>query len=540
MAEANNQNNFSPSQPLSARTNDPLSTMEGDSLPECYPPASEKVIRKTGSFQSLRYEWLSSDETFRSEIYSDSIYNAEPVPSEESLPECLRSSNATHTENSLSSERALSPTLSPRPPHSQWPVPQLSTIVEQNSIQTLRPSQSAPRLRPSPEKSPRFVHTKMSTHSIHPSIRPKRRNRGTGTTTLYQNRSFSANDLDAMLKHTVSMSADPRSSSTYGGTIDCAQLPQYPHQPNQTPPHRVPTPPGLPSFGSREAQTFRLTPTRPRSFWSRIWRRSTEVDDDQTRATISLASPPVSPPPLSPQMAPTTPSSELFKRTLAMIGMSRVVSFPSAASAAPRVSLPPGIHVSTTPGVLTQAEDGTFMRGRFYSRASGHGIGNRTLESHPLVRRTQSDRWSVIEEQVRAIDKACQRADRGAFYELQSIPSLERAGIRAEASRQSDTVSLNIPPTVTSHPSDVESEHLRRNIEIGSRLPSVIEEGREQVMLGARNEKPKERRIDWRRICYGMDCCRNFWFFWCCGCDPDPTDRHVGGVISERTLLYPQ
>lgn len=513
--------------------------MEGDSLPESYTLASEKTIRKTGSFQSLRYEWLSSDETFRSEKYSDSIYNAEPVLSDESLPERLRSSDAANTDNSLSPQRALSPTLSPRGPHSQWPVPQLSTIIEQSSIQTLRPSQSAPRLCPSPEKSPRFVHTKVSIHSIYPSIRPKRRNKGPVNTTLYQTRSLSANDLDAMLKHTVSLTADPHSSSTSGGTIDYPELPQYPLQPNHTPPDRVPTPPGLPSFGSPEAQTFRLTRTQPRSFWSRIWRQSTEVNDDQTRATTSLASPPVSSPSLSPQIAPTTPSSELFRRTLAMIGMSRVVSFPSAASTAPRVSLPPGIHVSTTPGALTQAEDGTFMRGRFYSRASGHGIGNRTLETHPLARRTQSDRLSVIEEQVRAIDKACQRADREAFHEFQSISSSGQARMRVEASRQSEPGLPSIPPIVTFHPSNIEGESLRRTVEIGSRLPSVVEDGREQGMLRARNEKPKERRIDWWRICCAADCCRNFWFFWFCGCDPESTEHHAGGVISERTLLYP-
>lgn len=512
--------------------------MEGDSLPESYSLASEKTIRKTRSFQSLRDEWLSSDETLGSEKYTDSIYNAERVLSQGSLSEHPRSYNAATLESEPSSQKLLCPSLSPRTPHSQWPVPQLSTIIEQNSIQTLRPSQSAPRLRPSPKKSPNVVHCKASIHSLYPSLHPRRSRRIPVMATLYKDRSFSVNDLDSMLNHTVTAPADPHSSSISDGAIDCTQLPQYPLQPLQTPPYRAPTPPGLPSFGSREAQTFRLTPPQPRSFWSRIWRQSTEVNSDHTQATTSLASPPAASPPLSPEIAPTPPSSELFKRTLAMIGMSRVVATPPSVSPNPRAPLPPGIHVSATPGSLTQAEDGTLMRGRFYSRASGHGVGNRTLESHPLIRRAQSERSSEIEEQVRAIDKAHQRVEREGF-ELQPITSPGQERMRTEASRQSASDSICTPPMM------IERLPPRSSVDRGSGLPSIVEAEREQSMLRARIEKPKEKRIDWWGIYYCVGCCRSFWF--CCryGCDHDP-DPHLddhhhvggGGIISERTLLY--
>jgi len=511
--------------------------MEGDSLPETYSVVSERTIRKTRSFQSLRDEWLSSDESLESEKYTDSIYNADPVLSQESLSEHSRNWNTATSQIVPSSQKLLSATLSPRTPHSQWPAPQLSTIVEQNSIQSLRPSQSAPRLRPSPKKCPTVVHSKPSINSLYPSLRPKMSRSVSTTTTLYQDRSFSLNDLDTLLRHTLFRTAEPHSSSNSDGAVDCTELPQYPLQPHKTPPYRAPTPPGLPSFGSREAQTFRLTPPQPRSFWSRIWRQLTEADSDQAHATSSMASPPETSPPLSPEIAPAPSSSELFKRTLAMIGMSRVVSVPSTPCANPRASLPRGIHISTTPGSLAQAEDGTFMRGRFYSRGSGHGVGSRTLESHPLIRRGQSAGESEIEEQVRAIDKAHQRLEREAL-ELQSVtaPDQERRG--TEAMRQSDDGSIHAPPTT------IERGPPRSSVDQGSGQPSVAEADREPDTSPTRAEKSKGRRINWWRICHCMSyCCRSFFIFCCCGCDydpdPHPSDRrHVGGgsILSERTL----
>ncbi|EXJ81896.1 hypothetical protein A1O1_07961 [Capronia coronata CBS 617.96] len=93
-----------------------------------------------------------------------------------------------------------------------------------------------------------------------------------------------------------------------------------------------------------------------------------------------------------------------------MLGMARVVSPPPPSLKQGRVSLPPGVVTSGNgSGALAQAEDGTYIRGRFGPRASGHGIGGRSLEAHPIARTAQ---LSAIDEQVREIDKACEVVDR--------------------------------------------------------------------------------------------------------------------------------
>lgn len=515
---------------------------ERDNLTESNPSTSEKALRKSKSFRSLRYEWLSSAETLSSEKYSDSIYNAEPVLSNENLPEVISPIGVVNTDQATSPGPVLSPALSPRNPHSQWPIPQLSTIIEQNSIQTLRPSRSAPRMRESPEKYATIVHPKTSDHSLHSLVHTNTAMLGSPEASLYQARSLSMNNIDTILKQELLRAAEPHSSSNSDRTIDTTLLPQYPLRPSQMAPYRAPTPPGLPSFGSPEAQTFRLTPDQPRSLWSRFWGSSAGVIADPAQSTNSMASPSVDSdsPSVSPQVSPTTPSSEVFRRTLAMMGMSRIVTPPSTTSQYPRASLPPGIHISVTPGPLVQAEDGTFIRGRFHSRHSGHGIGNRALESHPLVRRSQSDRWSVIEEQVQAIDKACQRADREALQETRSMSSPGRA--RGRTHRQSGTDSSGIPSMTMTRTPDADGVSLRGSTQSGPRLANILEDRREQSMLHVGDEKPKQSRVSWRRLCLAMGCCCNFWFWWCCGCQPDPIDvPRTGvsvGVNPERTLLY--
>ncbi|KAK5053162.1 hypothetical protein LTR84_002136 [Exophiala bonariae] len=332
---------------------------ECDILPETNLSTSEKAIRRTKSFQSLRYQWLSSDEALSSEKYSDSIYDAEPVFSKQNLPELISPASVESTDDNTSPVLMLSPSLSPRTPHSQWPILQLSTIIEQNSIQTLRASRSAPRLRDSPEKHATLVHPKASDRSLHPFVHADTTINGLPDTSLYQARSLSLNNLDTILNQMIARDSEPHSSLTSEGGIDIAQLPQYPLRPGLSPPYRSPTPPGLPSFGSPEAQTFRLTPDQPRSLWSRFWGSPTVVPAGQAQSAISMISPSIDSdsPSLTPQVDLTSPSSEGFRRTLAMIGMSRIVTPPVKPSQSPRASLPPGITISTTPGPLVQAED---------------------------------------------------------------------------------------------------------------------------------------------------------------------------------------
>ena len=73
-----------------------------------------------------------------------------------------------------------------------------------------------------------------------------------------------------------------------------------------------------------------------------------------------------------------------------------------------RSSLPHYIVRSHIPGPLALADDGTQVRGRWGARTSGHGIGGRSLRSHPLGRQETS----AIEDAIRDIDKACARSAR--------------------------------------------------------------------------------------------------------------------------------
>jgi hypothetical protein len=100
-------------------------------------------------------------------------------------------------------------------------------------------------------------------------------------------------------------------------------------------------------------------------------------------------------------------SRDLLHRTLAAIGMSRLgdpdpviraQSFKPRLALTPSPSpsanlkqkqkalnLPPGVYITTIPGALTRASDGTFVRGIWGQRTSGQGIGARRIEGMPLV-----------------------------------------------------------------------------------------------------------------------------------------------------------
>ena len=74
------------------------------------------------------------------------------------------------------------------------------------------------------------------------------------------------------------------------------------------------------------------------------------------------------------------------------------------------------------------------MRGRFGNRTSGHGIGQRNLNNHPLAR---VDRQAALEEEVRQIDKACREMNRGPnTNHLQRLPDIPYASIDAELQRR--------------------------------------------------------------------------------------------------------
>ncbi|KIX97427.1 uncharacterized protein Z520_06879 [Fonsecaea multimorphosa CBS 102226] len=345
------------------------------------PKPKQKVVRKIRSSPSLRHELALSDES----APEDSIYNAEPVHSRENLPRtaAINPADAQDLPSSLglaSSSRI--PLSRHSTSHSNWPTPQLNPIIEhKSSLNSVPPDKSTP-----------------ARDSLQPSVK------------VYRRRSFSVNDLGCVLRQDIIQRNSTNSTSSEESIHRGGWCPSFPIKPPVSPPARVSTPPGLPQFGTEQAMFLRLVqqqPTNRLSFWNRFWRRSSDSNDEQAVGSPNYEG--------SPRIAAQRPSSggpsnsvELFERTLAAIGMATVVELPSAALSNSRASLPRGVYKANIPGALARANDGTLVRGRFGPRASGHDIGSRNLESHPLGRLRES---SAIQEAMREIDKACERTN---------------------------------------------------------------------------------------------------------------------------------
>ncbi|KIW25880.1 uncharacterized protein PV07_09016 [Cladophialophora immunda] len=345
-----------------------------------FPPKAAKAVRRIQSVPSLRHELPSSEES----VPEDSIYNAEPVRSRENLP-------WTAAVDSVDAQDLPTPLDLPSPAriplsrhstsHSNWPTPQLNPIVEHRT----------------------------SLNSVLPDRSTSARKSKQASVELYRRRSFSVNDLDCVLRQDTILCNSTNSTSSEESIHRAGWCPSFPIKPPVSPPARVSTPPGLPPFGTEQATFLRLVQQRPTgrpSFWNRIWRRTSDGSDEQAPTSLNSEG--------SPRMSAQNPSSgpsnsvELFERTLAAIGMATIVEPPRATSSGSRASLPRGVYKTNIPGPLARADDGTLVRGRFGPRASGHGIGSRNLESHPLGRLRES---SAIQQAMREIDKACERTN---------------------------------------------------------------------------------------------------------------------------------
>ncbi|EXJ54267.1 hypothetical protein A1O7_09605 [Cladophialophora yegresii CBS 114405] len=232
--------------------------------------------------------------------------------------------------------------------------------------------------------------------------------------TTYHRLSRSLNDLDLIMKKNdiAGLGAHYHIYST--SSFDSNWIPARPLEPPNPPPVRIPTPSGLPPFGSWEATLLRLE----RRLWSRTsltlrqWLRSHDESCEQDVTPMNAQVDRISPV-CSPQSQPQRPHDghpdprDLLRRTLVAIGMSRVLDpntieraslsnphtspHEQAPSSVSKIVLPPWVYMANRPGPLARAHDGTFVRGSFGLRFSGHGIGERNIEDLPLARMEKTD-----------------------------------------------------------------------------------------------------------------------------------------------------
>lgn len=302
---------------------------------------------------------------------------------------------------------------SPTKPHSRWPIKQLDTITEQRSIATLGQSASRSTLprqasRPSitarvpeiavPEHAPGSLPLDFQkSHSPSPVNSIKRPEAETipQTPKPCHRRSFSLNDLDCLLKFRSSRRTHDKSSSqsstSSASSFKCSLLfkdlcfcPASPVRPAHPPPVRVKTPPGLPSFGTKEAARYVNSSrhSRPRSNTPPVSRVS--IPDNKSWLTSSPL--PTSSLPIS--STPTNVNSRVA-RLLNLLAFVTPEPLSLSHYSAPSSSSPPTI--APLPPEALRAADGTSVRGRFSSRRSGHGVGGggprwQGLESHPFHR----------------------------------------------------------------------------------------------------------------------------------------------------------
>ncbi|KAK2755998.1 hypothetical protein FQN54_005796 [Arachnomyces sp. PD_36] len=249
----------------------------------------------------------------------------------------------------LPSEQSSTPKAGPTTSsgkHVTWCLNNLDTITEQRNATLLGPSAVLPDSfisRPKPSQ-PNFYGS-------------RRRD------------AFSLDDLDAQMLHRkrslLERHHDPDSSSSNGfEPLREYRSPAEPAQPILPPPVRVPTPPGLPSFGSPEAMRYRnRNPPSPSH-----GRHSSSHSAHQPHSTLSQGT-------ADPNTGNNGSVSSPFR------GGSLRRLFISCFEPQP---------TPLAPGVIGRAEDGTLVRGRFGTRQSGHGIGagpgSRGLAAHPFHR----------------------------------------------------------------------------------------------------------------------------------------------------------
>lgn len=247
-------------------------------------------------------------------------------------------------------------------------------------------------------------------------------------------RSRSLNDIDCGLRlHGVHECRQRRRSPSSDEALEAAaQTTAYPLSPCQPPLFRSPTPNGLPEFGSREAQELRLLPPSGLQRLAEALQRrvrqlehnsESNIEDERDRATSSQHDQAAH----RAQKNFETPASILRR----MMGTVSPVSVPRPPHRPRRAGLPKGVIRASQPGPLTRADDGSQVRGRFGNRASGHGVGQRTISIHPLARLRDS---SGLQDAIEEIEKACAREnERQQRNEYAGRQERRRRGSTAES-----------------------------------------------------------------------------------------------------------
>lgn len=360
---------------------------------------------------------------------------------------------------------------------------------------------------------------------------------------LCHHKSFSLNDIDCLKPPRARFHFHDSSSSSEDTPRAVCLSEKYPIQPMQPPPARVPTPPGLPTFGTREALEYRMPPPERRP-WVPSWRRSRSGPDPPGNPTGAAD---------ADETTGSNPSvlSDGLQRIL---GISRVVN-----------SIPEEPMRMPLPLYLARANDGTYVRGRFGTRHSAHGIGRGQLDNHPFHRDVGDSsvpRRVSIDRAIQDIDKACAEAEQGRMASASprahgdtprsrspspTLPARRALSI-AEILRQSNvpqppnTPSSAWSPRPTqgmrSQPS-ITFDRLGSAASVRSQSTLGINGVRQFVERGERVSVEQHREMSKKKKERGK--CENCWFalcVWCFGGDaPDLDVVDASRVMSPESQL---
>lgn len=496
-----------------------------------------------------RLHYLDSSETFPSE--HTSIYDAEPVLSEKNerlevagsgdeanpnvppphvpCPSSIENISPPLERYLWPAENALRTFDVHFRSSDRWPTTHLNTIAERLSRRTSLPSTSLLRAV-SESLELHAVDTAAAGGGFEGSNPEARAQQLVGTCHC---RSFSLNDLDCLKPRKAQHLLVHDSSTSSGDALRAACLCEaYPVQPVKRPPIRTPTPPGLPTFGTKEAMEYRM-PVSERMSWVPPWRISRIISDGPGTST--------NPPSAATVEATATTATTLTDGLKRLLGITRIVS-----------PIPEEPRRAAMPLYLARADDGTFVRGRFGTRHSAHGIGRGQLGAHPFhhdARDTSGTRRPSLERAMQEIDKACTEAERHTTASAsprphgQSITQSGNGSLRLSGQHAltiAEVLSREPPPNTPVSPGpaprpvdramrsrpSLTFDQLGSRGSIRSQSTAGIDGVRYFVEQGERVSLEQSRQLTKQKK--QRSGCANYWFAFCiCCCDMDDPDRDI-------------